>query len=249
MSEVLKHKILKFVTRRDYSPLKLAPLAKALGVESSQYDLFRAAFNELQESGRVVIGTKSLISLPSPSGKIVGKYRANAKGFGFVTPLELNAHGDLFIPPGQSMEAMTGDTVLARVITKDKRTGQMKFSGEIVSILERGHNTIVGTLQNEKGSWFVKPDGNTMTQPVCVDDVTAKNANVNDKVVIEIISYPTQKYLARGVIIEVLGKAGHYDAEIRSIIKQFDLPGEFDEKCLSQARLVSTPTTSAHATI
>ncbi len=46
-----------------------------------------------------------------------------------------------------------------------------------------------------------------------------------DKVVVEIMSYPTEKILARGVILEVLGKAGRYDTEIKSVIHQFHLAG------------------------
>ena len=57
-----------------------------------------------------------------------------------------------------------------------------------------------------------------------------------DKVVVEILSWPSEKYLARGVIVEVLGKAGRYDSEIKSIIRQYHLPEEFDEECLEQAR-------------
>ncbi|OHB58319.1 MAG: ribonuclease R [Planctomycetes bacterium GWF2_50_10] len=217
-------------------PLKLHPLAKALGVEDDQFETFAAAFKELYQAGRVVIGAKNLISLPPPSSKMVGKFRSNPKGFGFVIPLEPNAQGDLFIPPGATMEAMTGDTVEARVTQRGKRSGKMQYNGEIIAILERGHDQLVGTLNKENGQWFVKPDGNTLLEPVSVDDVTAKNAQINDKVVIEIIAYPSEKYLARGVIIEVLGKAGLYDSEIRSVIKQFHLPEEFPSQCIEQSR-------------
>ncbi|MBA7699474.1 Ribonuclease R [subsurface metagenome] len=53
---------------------------------------------------------------------------------------------------------------------------------------------------------------------------------------VEILSYPTEKYLARGVIIEVLGKAGRYESEIKSIICQYHLPSEFGDNCFEQAR-------------
>ena len=37
-------------------------------------------------------------------------------------------------------------------------------------------------------------------------------------------------------INEVLGKAGQYDAEIRSIIARYGLPQDFDQACRDQAR-------------
>ena len=58
----------------------------------------------------MVIGAKNLITLPPMSGRIIGTFRANPKGFGFVVPLEANSHGDLFIGPRDTAEAMTGDT-------------------------------------------------------------------------------------------------------------------------------------------
>jgi ribonuclease R len=50
------------------------------------------------------------------------------------------------------------------------------------------------------------------------------------------MTWPTEKYLARGVIIEVLGRAGQYESEIKSVIHQYHLPGEFDADCIKQAR-------------
>jgi ribonuclease R len=236
MAEVYKNRIIKLLKHSDYEPLRLGQLAKALGVGSEDFPQFKEAFEKLRQAGHVVIGAKNLISLPSLSGQIVGTFRANPKGFGFITPREPNSHGDLFIPPDATAEAMTGDIVIARVKRKGKRSGQMQFSGEIIKILERAQNRFVGTLVKHSEGWLVQPDGTSFFEPISVDDVSAKGAREKDKVLIEILTYPTEKYLARGVIIEVLGKAGRYDTEIKSIIHQYHLPGEFDADCIEQAR-------------
>ena len=236
MAEIYKNRIIKLLKHSDYEPLKLGQLAKALGVSSEDYPQFKDAFENLRHAGHVVIGAKNLISLPSLSGQIIGTFRANPKGFGFVIPREANAHGDLFIPPDATAEAMTGDTVIAKVKRKGKRSGQMQFSGEIVKILERALNRFVGTLIKHSEGWLVQPDGSSFFEPISVDDVTAKGAKAKDKVLVEILTYPTEKCLARGVIIEVLGKAGRYDTEIKSIIHQYHLPGEFETDCIKQAR-------------
>ena len=236
MAEVYKSRIIKLLKHSNYEPLKLGQLAKALGVGSEDYPHFKEAFENLRHAGHVVIGAKNLISLPSLSGQIIGTFRANPKGFGFVIPREANAHGDLFIPPDATAEAMTGDTVVAKVKRKGKRAGQMQFSGEIVKILERAQNRFVGTLAKHSEGWLVQPDGSSFFEPISVDDVSAKGARAKDKVLVEILTYPTEKYLARGVIIEVLGKAGRYDTEIKSIIHQYHLPGQFDADCIEQAR-------------
>ncbi len=236
MPEIFKRRIIKLLKHADYKPLKLARLAKALGVSSADYPQFKSAFEELRQAGRVVKGSGNLISLPALSGRIIGTFRANPKGFGFITPLEANSHGNLFIPPSATAEAMTGDVVAAKVVKKGKRSGQMRYSGKVVEILERAQNRFVGTLLKRKEGWIVQPDGTAFVEPICVEDVAAKGAKQKDKVVVEILSYPTERYLARGVIMEVLGKAGRYKSEVQSIIRQYHLPSEFGVDCLEQAR-------------
>jgi len=246
MPEIQKERIIKFLKHPDYTPLKLAQLAKALGVGSDVYPQFKSAFGQLRQAGRVVIGAGNLVSLPPLSGRIIGTFRANPKGFGFVTPLEPTSHGDLFIPPDETAGAMTGDIVAAKVLKKGTRAGRMRFKGRIVDILERAQNRFVGTLLKLPDGWVVRPDGAGFTEPISVDDVTAKNAGEKDKVVVEILSYPTEKYLARGVIIEVLGRAGRYDSEIASIIRQYHLPGEFDSACIKQAQRAAAEFNTGH---
>jgi ribonuclease R len=236
MPEIFKRQIIKFLKHRDYTPLKVAPLARALGVSSEDYPQFKLAFEDLRRAGRVVIGAGNLVSLPPLSGQIIGTFRANPRGFGFVTPLEPSLQGDLFIPPSATAEAMSGDIVAAKVVKEGKRAGQMRCSGRVVEILERAQNKVVGTLLKRPEGWLLEPDGKGFIEPISVDDVTAKNAREKDKVVVEILSWPSEKYLARGVIIEVLGRAGQYESEIKSIIHRYHLPGEFDADCIEQAR-------------
>jgi ribonuclease R len=232
---VYKDRILKFLRHPEYRPLKLAQLAKSLGVDAGALPQFEQAFNELRQAGHVIVGAGNLITLPAMAGQVMGRFRANPKGFGFVTPLEPNTHGDLFIPPDDTGDAMTGDVVIARVRRKGKRGAEMRYAGEILKIVERTNNRFVGTLMRHPEAWIVQPDGSDFVEPIAVEDVAAKGARAKDKVVVEILSYPTQRYLARGVIIEVLGRAGQYEAEIASVIRQYHLPEEFNADCLEQA--------------
>jgi ribonuclease R len=236
MPEIFKNQIIKLLKHTDYEPLKLAQLAKKLDVSSEDYQEFKDAFDQLRHAGHVVVGARNMVSLPALAGQIVGTFRANPRGFGFIIPLEPNSHGDLFIPPTAKSDAMTGDIVIAKVKRQGKRGGEMRYSGEIIEVLERAQNRYVGTLVKHPEAWLVQPDGKSFFDPISVDDVGAKGAKEKDKVVVEILSYPTEKVLARGVIVEVLGKAGRYDTEIKSIIYQYHLPGQFDAGCIEQTR-------------
>jgi ribonuclease R len=234
--EVFKKQILSYISRRNYSPVKLSQLAKALAVEDKDFTDFKAAFTQLRRSGQVAIGPKNLIVLPEMSGRVIGTFRANPRGFGFIIPHQANAHGDLFVGQRDTANAMTGDTVVAKVVKKGVRAGQTRYSGVIVEILERGRNEFVGTLLQSGDEWLVQPEGQGHFAPIIVEDVGAKQARHDDKVVVEIIQYPKGQNLARGVITEVLGRAGLYDTETKSIIAQFHLPSEFNGDCINQAR-------------
>ena len=80
--------------------------------------------------------------------------------------------------------------------------------GRIVEVLERGRETFVGVLQKQGGNWFVEPDGNWASDAVLIRDPHAKNAKVGDKVAIELLHYPSERYVPEGVITEVLGPGG-----------------------------------------
>ena len=239
MTDIFKQRILKFIRHREYKPLKFSALLKALDIQDEYKDEFLAAYTQLQQEGMLLVGDKKLVSVPEPKGIITGKFNGNPKGFGFVVPIERGAYTDLFISPSDTNGAMSGDIVSVKVVKKGVRGGKMAYAGAVLEILERGHSRFVATLMYKGGQWIARPDGTTIVEPVVVDDVSAKDAGENDKVVVEIIQYPQIDKMGRGVILEVLGKAGRYDTEIRSVIAQYNIEEKFPETCFDDARLAA----------
>lgn len=239
MVEVLKKKIMTHLAHRDYKPVKSSQLAKSLGVRPGEMQTFREAFEQLCRDGQVVISPETFVTLPPLSGKIYGTFRATAKGFGFVTPIETNSHGDLFIPAEYTADAMTGDTVAAKVTKQIRRGRETRFSGKIIEILQRANNHFVGTIIKKGNSYYLQPDGK-FTELIEIDDIGAKNAQPGDKTIVEIITYASQYKIARGVIIELLGKSGTYKTEINAVIRRFALPHQFNDACLDLASKAAT---------
>ncbi|MCK4886274.1 MAG: RNB domain-containing ribonuclease, partial [Planctomycetes bacterium] len=235
MLEVIKKRIIKLIKHDSYTPVKLSQLAKSLGVSETDYPQFKEAFDQLKKSGHVIIGARSSVTLPAMANRITGTFRANSKGFGFIIPIDTNSYGDLFVAGKDAGGAMNGDIVSAKVIKQGRRAGQVRYAGKITEILERSSNKLVGTLQKDSRGWFVKSDGSAFLYPIYIDDITAKNARLKDKVVVEIISYQAGKGYASGVIAEVLGKAGRYDSEIKAVMRQYNLAEKFEDACLEQA--------------
>ncbi len=235
-SEQFSERIIEFVSDHKFRPLEVRELADRLGVSSAQLDDFRDAAEALHRDGRVILGEDETIMPPEMRGKIIGIYRANPRGFGFVVPETVTAHGDLFIAPGHQKDAITGDTVLTRVLRKGKRGSKMVYEGRIVRVLDRGQSQFVGRLQKKGRHWLIVPEGRTWNGSILIPDATSKNAKKDTQVVVQITQYPTATTEASGVIVEVLGRQGDPGIDTITIIRQHNLPTEFSKDCLQQAQ-------------
>ena len=236
MKSVFKQHILKYLAKCEHLPIKINTLATMLNVQDDDYPDFEAALEDLDRHGKIHLTRGRQIELPKMKSTVIGTFRANPKGFGFVIPDDLNAHGDLFISPDNTANAMSGDLVEARPMKKGYSRGVPRFNGVIVKVIKRGNTKVVGNLSKAGSQWVVIPDGKSFLHPIAVGDISAKNAKKDDKIAVEIIKYPTDTSIAKGVITEVFGKAGQYDAEIQAIMVQFSLPDQFPRKCIDQAR-------------
>ena len=228
--------ILKYMSERDYQPLKPRQLARWMGVDADDYGTFRASIKRLRDAGQVVMGGGNALMLPEMPGRVTGFFRLNPKGFGFVSPESPNSHGDLFIPPDAVGGAMDGDLVIAESRKQTRRGGVELYRGKITKIVKRSENRVVGELKQSDGAWFVLPDGKQLTRPIVIHDVGAAGAKPDTKVVVEITRYPEPGKLPVGVIVEAIGPAGPLATETRAIILAHGLQEEFPDEALDEAR-------------
>ena len=233
MSDAVSKQILDHLATEGYTPTRPRQLAKQLDLDGPHYGTFRDALRDLMDEGRIVLGSMGNVVLPAglqAGGEMIGSYRHNAKGFGFVIPSDPTAKEDLFIPPGHQNTALTGDLVRAKVKYDGKRRGEDSFSGTILEVVERKHSRFAGTLSKVNDNWVVYPDGSAMTDPILTPDAAGKYIKPGTKVVVEITQYPddTGRFM-RGVITEVLGQPGEKDVDLKGIVIQHGLPGDFPD--------------------
>lgn len=238
MSKAFSERILDYMQRPDYRPMRARNLARAMSIGEAEYGDFRESVDALRRVGRVVIGTRNALMLPHTAGFVTGTYRANPRGFGFVVPDEPAAHGDLYVAGKDAADALTGDRVMVTVVKRGKRGGKMMLGGKVVRVLERGESRFVGELVQDGDAWFMKPDGNLLHGPIQIGDPGAKSARAGDQVVVEMTQYPEAGRPARGVIIERLGERGKPGVDLLTVIRQYHIPDEFPEAALQEARAV-----------
>ncbi len=228
------------LSHRSYEPSDVARLAADLQIPADELKDFTEAVKELAADGEVIWGDNDLVTLPPLGDELIGSFRKNQKGFGFIIPESANSEGDLFVPAQHAGNAVTGDRVRAKVIKqRSAPKGKSPYIGDIVEVLERKRTTFAGTLRKQGPLWLVDPDGKAMREPIVVRDAESKNAREGIKVVVDVTDFPEGDYLAEGVITKVLGEAGRPDVETQAVIDAYNLPGDFPEKCNQEARDIS----------
>ena len=234
-------RILNHLADTRYEPRTTRELARDLSVPDEDFNEFRRAVEQLVEADQLVLGAADTVALPPPGSELTGVFRKHERGFGFVIPDELNAHGDLFIPPGNTEDAMTGDRVRCKVRREKRRGGgpRSPYVGRIVEVIQRSDRRYVGTLEKQGKKHFVNVDGKALPDAVLIRDPRAKNAKPGDKVVIDLVEYPGDGQQAEGVILEVLGDAGEPDVETQAVMRAFGLAEKFDADVIESARSAS----------
>jgi ribonuclease R len=180
---------------------------------------------------------KATAKSPRDAKHVVGTFRRASGGFGFVRPEgTLSSAGrdaDIFVPAEKTGDAANGDIVSVRL---EKRGRMGKIEGRIIDVVERATNRFVGVYFEQAGMGLVQVDGSIFASPIYVGDPGAKGAVVDDKVLIEMVRFPSHVRDGEGVIVEVLGPRGEPGVDTMSIIYEFNLPGEFAEDALEDAR-------------
>jgi ribonuclease R len=229
--------ILAAISRLNYEPLKPKVLARKLGLPQKQYGDFRRDLRELLRQGRAEMGKNHTVRAAKPHGTATGIYRRTATGTGFVRPhlIDGKAGPEILIREGDALDAATGDGVLVRITRKPNRA-DLRPRGLIVQVLERATRQFVGMYFEREGQGFVRVDGGVFSHSIYVGDPSAKAAKPDDKVVMEMLRFPSPEDRGEGVITEVLGPRGQPGVDTLSIIREFGLPDRFPEDVLEEAR-------------
>ncbi|HMJ06502.1 MAG TPA: RNB domain-containing ribonuclease, partial [Chthoniobacterales bacterium] len=267
----LKQDILRLLAAPKYRPLDQGELAKALGRKSGVRMNLNETLRALERAGEIARIRKNRYVLPSEADLVTGLLHVHQAGYAFLTRENKPGEQDLFIAAQNTGTAMHGDRVVAR-ITRDEsyaraRGGAARPEGRIIRILQRAHDTIVGTLQQSKNFFYVVPDDPRIVHNVYVGKPTIAAvserrrrdqppegrvskpdlgtspqpqiaANVGDKVVVRLEAWESRHVNPEGEIIEVLGASSAPGVDMLSIIRKYHLPLEFPRDVIEEAEQI-----------
>ena len=164
--------------------------------------------------------------------EIIGTYRKNQKGFGFVK-IE-DQEDEIYISRENSKNALNGDTVAIKIIAE--KEGDKKQEGKIVKIVRHEKDTVVGTFQKSRNFAFVVPDDKNFGTDIFISKTNWGKARDKKKVLVQILKYPEKGKNAEGKVIEVLGGINEAGVDMLSLIKQYELPYKFPEEVVAEAK-------------
>lgn len=247
--ESLRAALLGLLGSPDYTPIRRGELCELMAPDDER--TAGAVLDRLIAEGEAVVGVRGRIMSLSRAGCVRGRFRANARGFGFVTPEEgLGDGSDIYIPADETAYAVDGDTVVVRMhADRDRR--ERRCEGEVIRIVAHSVTAVTGTVipvppeypvTSETGL-CVRPDDPSYNFIVLIDAGNDTVPHAGSCVSAVITDYPDHTGTACGVIERVFGESGTPDAVYASVFYEYGVPlgpnGAFDGELLAEAERIS----------
>lgn len=228
-----KEEIVSYMEQQAERPLSEAELAEQLGVDTVEALVqLRQLLQEMEGDGTLVLSRKKRYGRPAQFHLLLGRISRHPKGFGFLVQDDREAD-DIFIPASDLHGAMNGDRVIVRV--KREMTEKSRAEGEVIRILERKTQRIVGTFESSRHFGFVVPDDKRFGSDIFIAKENFNGARTNMKVLVEITHWPEKSRSAEGVVVQIIGKKDAPGVDILSVIMSHDLPQSFPADVLMYA--------------
>ena len=162
-----------------------------------------------------------------------GVISVNSKGVGFIESPEDKKAEDFEIAPECLHTALHKDTVSVKSLGKKSKFG--RHLAEVITIEKRDKMRFVGTLEDAGKGFALIPDDKRLYKDIFVAKDAAKNAVPGDKVYVEIVAWDEKKGYPEGTVLEVIGKHGEHNAEMRAIVLERGLAYDFPPGVVAEA--------------
>lgn len=244
----IKEKIMTYMKQESKKVLSVEQLSEGLSLQkSTDFKLLVQTIAIMEQEGLLEFTKKGKVRLPVKDIQIEGTYRANERGFGFVTidPEE----DDVYIPKENAGFALDGDTVSIEITKPAEAWSDKGAEGRIVKVIKRAFTQIVGefvpfdkeTVKETELYGYVIPKDKKLTSYQV--SITAMGIEPVEGAicVVELVHYPEKGYenSLEGIVKQVVGHKNDPGMDILSIVMQHGIPTEFPADVLKQADAVA----------
>lgn len=209
--------------------LKLDEITKLLGWSLKNKKENREILDKWIEDGELMRNNRGKYNIPENLGFVKGTFSIIKDRFAFVD----TADEGIFIPKPHFNSALDGDTVLVKITAG--LNGDKKKEGEVVKVISRERDTIVGILQRNENFGFVTPT-HSFGKDIYIPYRMMKDAKNQQLVVVKITSWGTNEKKPEGEIIEVIGDPYNTNNMIEALIVREGMSETFSKPVLIEAR-------------
>lgn len=225
--------LLEEMTGKAYS---VQQIVKKLGLKKKALieDLYKI-LDALEEEGKVEQLSSGQYKSSRKSKSVTGIVDHVNPRFAYVVTGE-EGKKDVYIRTQDLGSALHGDTVA--VSLSGRKTGESP-EGKVTEIVKRSRTRFVGKIELSKTFGFVVPDFKKVYQDFFIYPENLNGAKTNDKVLFEVTKWADGDKSPEAKVVEILGKSGENEAEIHSIMAEFDLPFRFPENVLKESEKIA----------
>jgi len=239
MPDIDSDQVLRFFHDHPERPWHVQDIQRRLKLDDR--GSLRAVLADLVDRGELVRTRRRTYGLPEEMNLVVGRLQVASGGYGFVIP---DAGGkDLFIPADRLGGAWDTDRVIAR--PNPQKGDDDRPSGEIVRIVERGYDQVVGTLEYARGYAILRPDSVRLRERILLTPESVGKLEGGSRIVVRMV-WPevSGEKEPFGEVVEFLGDSDDPEVETRAVIVKYGLKAEFDPDTMAEAKAVPDEVTA-----
>lgn len=243
----MRNELLSLMRRNrnvNYAP---TTMSRALKINQDDFPVLLNALDALVADKLIHQDDNGLFALGAGTPAVEGTFRANDKGFGFVSIPE-STEPDVFIAPPNTHFALDGDTVKIKILHPMKPGDTRGADGEVLSVVEHKYTTLVGEYQPLSDAEAIRTGyiGSVTSQAkkmskyqIFVKD-TGMLPQQGDMVMTEITAYPDRQHpeSMEGILVKDLGNKNDPGVDIMSIVYQNKIKSEFPQDVVDYANQV-----------
>ncbi|MFD2305212.1 ribonuclease R [Enterococcus termitis] len=242
--QTIKEKILFFMENHSKKSFSMEEIAEGLKLQkSADFKLLVQTIAAMEREKSVEFTKKGKIKLPQKDMTVEGVFRANERGFGFVTidPEE----ADVYIPKEAVNFAMDGDIVAIDIVQPADPFSDRGAEGKIIEIKTRAITQVVGEFiaydekevsETDLYGYAVPKDKKMtgLTFNIAAQGIKPVDGSI---VIVEVTHYPEKEYprSLEGLVKKVVGHKNDPGMDILSIVVAHGIPTSFPDVVIAEA--------------
>ena len=244
MKQTIEERILDVLNEKSRNSYSMQEIAELLNLQrSKEFKMLVQTVAKLEREKKIQLTKTGKIKAVSQQNYLEGTFRANERGFGFVTidPEE----ADIYISKENTAFAMDGDTVLIKITKPSLSFEERGAEGKVIEIKEHHTQSIVGeysAFENEKilsKSYYgqvIPKDKKLANLHLMIEKKGIQPVNGSVvKVTITKYPQPNDPQKIEGIVTHIVGHKDDPGMDILSVVVAKGIPNKFSEEALLEA--------------